>query len=346
MIKLESSNQKKYDFTLHIIFVFDMAASQIVLSSPKLYIRPFAVQSGIKALDLFEFENTEKIKMAQMELENAKYQVDRAFEQYNMADPKNRLVTSTLEERLNDRLVDLNHAKEKQADLKQSIKVLTDNEKKSILSLSSHFEAVWNHEKSDPVLKKRLIRLFIKEAIVTFDPDSSLLKFIIHWTGGTHTQLSVKTRRRKKGNKADVSLIELVKKLATRIDDAEIARVLNMNDLQTPKGYRWNKDRVINFRRAHKIKLTVKSKKNLFTSQECKKYLNVSRNALNTLVKTGLITTNQVIEFAPWEVHKGQLDSEPVQKALKNLKQTGFLFPGKNSTKQLSLPFTQKKKEE
>jgi hypothetical protein len=67
---------------------------------------------------------------------------------------------------------------------------------------------------------------------------------------------------------------------------------------------------------------------------------------LNTLVKAGLINTNQVIEFAPWEVHKKQLDSEPVQQALKNLKQTGFLFPDKNSSKQLSLPFTQKKKEE
>jgi DNA invertase Pin-like site-specific DNA recombinase len=309
-------------------------------------LEPFAVQSGIKALDLVESENTEKIKMAQMNLEDAKYQADRAIEQYDMADPKNRLVTSTLEDRLNVRLGELKDAKEKLDELKQSIKVLTDNEKKSILSLSSNFKAVWNHDKTDPVLKKRLIRLFIKETIVTYDPDSNLLNFVIHWNGGTHTNLSVKIRRRRKGSKTDLSLIELVKKLATRIDDAEIARVLNMNDLQTPKGYQWNKDRVINFRRAHKIKLSIKSKKDLFTSQGAKKYLNVSRNALNTLVKAGLITTNQVIEFAPWEVHKEQLDSEEVQQALKNLKQTGFLFPGKNSSKQLSLPFTQKKKEE
>jgi hypothetical protein len=97
-----------------------------------------------------------------------------------------------------------------------------------------------------------------------------LLNFVIHWNGGTHTNLSVKIRRRRKGSKTDLSLIELVKNLATRIDDAEIARVLNMNDLQTPKGYQWNKDRVINFRRAHKIKLSIKSKKDLFTSQGAK----------------------------------------------------------------------------
>jgi DNA invertase Pin-like site-specific DNA recombinase len=320
----------------------DKCFSDVILKA----LEPFAVQSGIKALDLVEFENTEKIKMAQMDLEDAKYQADRAIEQYDMADPKNRHVTSTLEDRLNVRLSELKDAKEKLDELKQSIKVLTDNEKKSILSLSSNFKAVWNHDKTDPVLKKRLIRLFIKETIVTYDPDSNLLNFVIHWNGDTHTQLSVKIRRRRKGSKTDLSLIELVKKLATRIDDAEIARVLNMNDLQTPKGYQWNKDRVINFRRAHKIKLSIKSKKDLFTSQGAKKYLNVSRNALNTLVKAGLINTNQVIEFAPWEVHKKQLDSEPVQQALKNLKQTGFLFPGKNSSKQLSLPFTQKKKEE
>ncbi|KPA10435.1 serine recombinase [Candidatus Magnetomorum sp. HK-1] len=111
-------------------------------------LKPFAVQAGIEALDLVESDNTQKIIMAQQEFQNARYQADRAFEQYNLADPKNRLVTSTLEERLNSRLFDLNHAREKLENLNQSIKVFTEDEKEMIFSLSKNFDSVWNHKKS------------------------------------------------------------------------------------------------------------------------------------------------------------------------------------------------------
>jgi len=303
---------------------------------------PFTVQAGINAIELIESENYAKLLMLQQEVENAKFYAERAFEQFDMADPKNRLVTSTLEDRLNSRLIDFNHAKEKLSDFNQYSKVLTDDDKKLILSLSNHFQFVWNHKKADPVLKKRLIRLFIKEIIVHFDKDDSLLNFVIHWNGGTHTRLAVKKRRMAHPKKTNISLIEMITKLAARIDDAEIARVLNMNDLKSTHGHPWNKDKVNNFRKTHRIKLQIENKENIFTAEMTKKYLNVSRNALNKLVKKGLLSTNQVIQFAPWEVKKEQLDSKEIQDALKNLQKTGFLFPKNHSNKQLSLPLNLK----
>ena len=305
-------------------------------------LKAYSIEAGKEALKLFGSENKVKIKIAEQEVENAQYQAERAFEQYDQADPKNRHVASTLEERLNSRLVDLNKAKEKLSNVKESIRILTDEEKDMIILLSKNFESVWNHEKSDPVLKKRLIRLFINEVIVAYDDTLKVLKLVIHWNGGSHTEVSVKHYKKKRNNKTDLSLIEMVKKLSRRIDDSEIARVLNMNDQKTPQGMDWTKDKVINFRRVHRIRLQIVKKENVLTLQQAKQYLEISNNGINSLVKAGLIKSNQVMPYAPWEVLKSELDSETVQNAVKNLKRSGVLFPQKKSKKQLSLPFDMK----
>jgi len=232
-----------------------------------------------------------------------------------------------LEKRLNARLADLNQARDKLSKLQQTEKVLTEAEKESILSLSRNFKGVWYHEKTDPVLKKQLLRLFIREIMVNHDVDASMLHLIIHWQGGVHTKLSIKKRKTPIGSKADESLIEKVKKLAMRIDDSEIARVLNMTGDKTPKGLRWNKDRVKQFRKHHHIKHHKKKNPDVFTAEKAAGYLGISRRALNKLVKIGLIEKNQVMSFAPWEIGREQLDSNQVRQAIENLRNTGRLFP-------------------
>ena len=301
-------------------------------------LEPAAIEAGFIAIETIESENSEKSAMAKLDLRNAEYQAQRAFEQYDHVDPKHRLVADTLEQRLNDRLADLNQARQKVSELEKARRTLTENEKQSILDLSRNFKKIWLHEKADPVLKKELLRHVIKEIMVTHDVDAGMLHFIIHWHGGSHTKASVKKRKTPIGNKTDKSLIENVKKLATRLEDAEIARVLNMSGETTPAGLRWNKDRVSNFRRRHRIKQQKKDTSNVLTAEKAAEYLGVSRRALDKLVKVGLIDTNQVMSFAPWEIPRSTLESVEVQNAVKNLRNTGRLFPRNGySKKQRSL---------
>jgi len=289
-------------------------------------LEPAALEAGFTAVERIESENNENIKMARLELQNAEYQAERAFEQFDLVDPKNRLVAASLEQRLNARLAEIKRAREKLSNLKQTERTLTEEEKESILCLSRDFKQVWHHEKTDPVLKKQLLRLFIQEIMVNHDVDKSMLHLIIHWQGGVHTKLSIKKRKTPIGSKADESLVEKVKKLAMRIDDSEVARVLNMSGEKTPKGLRWSKDRVKQFRKHHHIKCHKKKNPDAFTAEKAAKYLGISRRALNTLVKRGLIETNQVMSFAPWEIAREQLDSDQVRQAIKNLRNTGRLF--------------------
>ena len=303
--------------------LIDKTVSEEILTA----IEPVGVEAGFAALELANSENTEKIEMARLEVENAEYRAQRAFEQYDLADPKNRLVTNSLEKRLNESLVELENAREKFIEIKKTERQLTEREKESILELSRNFKQVWYHEKTNPVLKKQLIRMFIREIIVSHHADSNMLHFVIHWQGGIHTKLSVKRNRRLIRNKTDESLIEKVRKLAKRLNDSEIARVLNMSKELTPSGLRWSKDRVMEFRRRHHLKHHKLDKSNIFTSEKAAEYLGISRRALRQLIDKGLIEANQVMTFAPWEIKRKDLDSENVRKAIENLRQTNRMFP-------------------
>ncbi len=121
--------------------------------------------------------------------------------------------------------------------------------------------------------------------------------------------------------------MEKVRKLAGSIDDSEIARVLVMSGEETPAGLRRNKDRVTQFRRNHKIRLSKRDRSGIFTAEKAAEYLGISRRALIKLVRKGLVETNQVMSFAPWEIRQEQLDSEEVSEAMRNLRNTGQLFP-------------------
>ena len=76
-------------------------------------IEPAALQASIEACDLLNQRYQEKITYLQRELEAAQYEADRAFAQYNLVDPVNRLVASELERRWNEKLKALNEVKER-----------------------------------------------------------------------------------------------------------------------------------------------------------------------------------------------------------------------------------------
>ncbi|KPA08993.1 transposase [Candidatus Magnetomorum sp. HK-1] len=303
-------------------------------------LKPAAVESGIEAIKLSESKNQEQIKIAQLELENAKYQSQRAFDQYNQVDPNNRLVASTLESRFNDSLLKVKKAEERLLTLKKSIRKLTDEEKSYIHHLSQNFDEVWEHEKTEVVLKKQLLRLFIKEIIVKHDKKLNMLNLVIHWQGGVHTEVSLKKPVSKPGKKTGESLIEVVKKLSTRLDDGQIARVLNMNELFSAHGLRWNQDRVLNFRRTHHIKLTYQKDSNKLTSRQAIKYLGIGKSKFYKLVDSGIIKAHQIMPYAPHEIPIDELNSEKVQKAIKKLKSSEEITShSSNEKNQKELPF-------
>lgn len=281
---------------------------------------PLGIDAAKLALDRSRAEQKQVAEAAHLAVQAAQYEVDRAFEQFDLVDPKNRLVADSLEERLNLRLSDLQTAKEALASRLDAERPLSDDQCRHLDELARDFPSLWNHPDADVRLKKRLLRAAIHEIVVSHQPEKQRLEIVIHWQGGVHTRVYVKKRATPRGSKADPGLIETVRAL-TSLSDPDIARILNMKKTSTPRGLRWTKDRVKAFRRQHHIRLAIPADSdNFLTGQQAARRLGISRHGLEALFRVGLLHNNQTIDFAPWRIPLAEVDSEPVRQAVRAMK--------------------------
>jgi DNA invertase Pin-like site-specific DNA recombinase len=304
-------------------------------------VEPLAVEAAERAFAIEQQERERGVEQARLRAQAAQYAADRAFEQYDLADPKNRLVVDNLEKRLNEKLAEVRVAQE---ELERRLAVdppLSDEQREQLCALSRNFRRVWNHPDTATPLRKQLLRAAIHEVVARRDVGQ--LMFTVHWAGGTCTQLSVNKRATPVGFRTDPSLTELVRTLAESLGDGEIARILNMKKLMTPRDLRWTQDRVEAFRSVHRIKRTKQvNDPEALTGQQARDYLGIGYHGLTTLVRRGLIRTNQVTDFAPWRLSRVDLDSEPVQVFVKVLKATGRAPPEGESPEGQQLLFPEK----
>lgn len=87
------------------------------------------------------------------------------------------------------------------------------------------------------VLKKKIARTLIKEIMVELDDDTQQLHFIIHWHGGCHTRFEM--RKPLSGaivHKTALEDVVLIRKMAHRYRDDEIARVLSQTRTANRQG--------------------------------------------------------------------------------------------------------------
>jgi DNA invertase Pin-like site-specific DNA recombinase len=316
--------------------VIDQAVSQELCRA----VEPFALEAAILAAEQKEEERSQEIRNVTLQVEAAQYEADRAFEQFNLVDPKNRLVADTLENQWNDKLGALQEAKERLQAVEKGTVTLSEDQKKRLENLAGHFEQVWNHAEADPILKKRIVRAAIEEIIVVHQKEETRLEVTIHWKGGTHTRIYVKKRVTPVGRKADPDLVRTVGELAQTLGDGEIARILNMKRVETPTGLRWTKDRVRDFRHHHHLRSKAASswaQEETLGLKGAAQYLGISRRGLLKLVAMGAVSKNQVTDFAPCRIRREELDSEHVQKLVRILKATGRLPKGGCSKNQLTL---------
>lgn len=281
---------------------------------------PLGVQAAKLALDRRRVELDQATRTARLRLQDAQYEVDRAFEQFDLVDPKNRLVADSLEERLNLRLADLRDAKEALEQVLAAEQPITPEQRRLLDQMACDFPAVWNHPDADITIKKRLLRAAVHEIIVSHQPDHQRLQVVIHWQGGVHTCIHVEKRATPRGCKADPGLVETVRTLAS-LTDPEIARILNMKSLTTPRGLRWTRDRVRSFRAQHHIRYQPPDdQQDYVTGFQAAQILGVSRHGLEALFRIGVLHNEQTIDFAPWRIPRAELDSPQVREAVRAMK--------------------------
>ncbi|MCP5010148.1 MAG: recombinase family protein [Aestuariibacter sp.] len=302
---------------------------------------PLGIAASVAAIERLSDKQSDRHTALTRQLQQCEYEAQRAFDQYDQAEPANRLVTEVLEQRWNEKLEAVNRIKT-ELDTDDSVpQSLSPVEKEAVIELGKNFTTIWNDPSCSMVLKKKIARTLINEIIVDLDDETQQLHFIIHWHGGCHTAFAIpKPRSGAVQHKTALEDRELITKMARRYGDDEIARCLSKLGRRTGKGKRWTKSRVAYVRKRYAIPAPDKDKldPDILTLGQATKYCGVSDTALKRLIREELLAVEQVAPYAPLEIRRTDLDSEPVASIIKRLKATGKLtLEGDTLAKQQSL---------
>jgi hypothetical protein len=291
-------------------------------------ISPLGTEASLRALEELSAGDAAQRAALSSKLEQLEYEAKKAFEQYDAVDARNRLAASELERRWNEKLEEIEAVKQRLSSLDGKRYSLSPEEENRIRSMGDNFAAVWQSDHCPPTPKKMIFRTAIEEIIVRTDRDKRTLELIIHWKGGAHTQLAMDRPRSATETATPMEALEIIRRMAVRHGDDQIASVLNRLRYSTGKGKRWNQTRVATARRNHSIagQKRAMPDPDRVSLSEAARICGVSHHTIERLVEMGLLKREQATPRAPWEIRRADLDAEPIRSIVNRLLRTGKLI--------------------
>jgi len=296
----------------------DNAVNKVVLE----VVEPLAINASLNAIEELHKGIEEQRKLIELELENAEYEAERAYRQYNKTDPENRLVCRELEKKWNICLEDVEAIRGKLNALRAPLQPLSEEQKQELMRLSDDLPKLWNMPSTTNEMRKRIIRTVIKEIVCDIDKEKNLVVLDVHWEGGVHTNLQVKKNRPgERSNCTDKSIVELVAQLARQLPDKAIAPVLNKLKLKTGAGNTWTADRVKSLRSHNRLAAYSSGGKDaILTLEQAAEKLGVCAQSIRKLITQKLITAEQVVPYAPWAIPIQELEKDEVKTAARDIR--------------------------
>jgi len=225
----------------------------------------------------------------QEKLKRLEYQADLARRRYEHVDPANRLVAQTLETEWNQSLVELEAVRKAYQEQR-----ITPQELSSTLAqmreVIAHLRQYWYSDRLAQDEKKELLRCLIEQ--VFLQTQEKLIRAQIHWYGGAVSELDV-----PKYLFSAPSIYHRISELAHTLTDAEIALLLNQENVRTVKGKLWTARRVMDFRKSNQIPSTFVCKtqalrtgeRSYLTSAEVAKQLGVAQPTIQRWFRLGIL---------------------------------------------------------
>ena len=291
-------------------------------------ISPLGVNASLRALEELSAGDAAQRIALSSKLDQLEYEAKKAFEQYDAVDARNRLVASELERRWNEKLEEIETTKQRLASLNGKRYSLSAEEEARILAMGENFTEIWQSDRCPPALKKMIFRTVVEEIVAHTDAEKKTLQFTVHWKGGTHTQLTMERPRSATDCATSMEALEVIRRMAVRHGDDQIASVLNRLGYSTGKSKRWNQTRVATARRNHAItgQRRALPDPDRVSLNEAARICGVSSSTIARLAEAGLLKREQVTPRAPWGICRADLNSETVQSIIDKLLRTGKLI--------------------
>lgn len=287
-------------------------------------VQPGAIAAAIEAERNMASQRDQVQDALLRDLEAARYATERAFRQYDAADPENRLVTSELEARWNKALARVGEIEARIAKHRTVTPQPLPMSASQVTAVAGNLRTVWTAPTTDARLKKRIVRTLIHEVVADLDDGTSEIVLVIHWVGGVHTELRLPKRRRGQRNATPDDIVDAVRQLVLIANDDVIAGVLNRNGLTTGNGNRWTRERVTALRSYRKIPVfrpQVDGVEPWLNLSGAAKLLGITPKTLRLAAEADEIEGTHPLPQGPWIFSRSKLATSQARQILDRARQ-------------------------
>lgn len=281
-----------------------------------------AVEAALDAAEHLQQQRAAERRALAHEAEQARYEARLAARRYEAVDPDNRLVAAELEARWNEAL---QHVRDLEARVQALDRRVADAplpDRAVLLSLAQDLPTLWAAPTTDMRLKQRILRTVVQEIVADVDDVQREIVLVLHWAGGRHSELRVKRNGLGKHRHCtSLEAIEVMRRMAGRFPDEQIATTLNRLNLRTGNGNTWTEGRIRSARQYHSLPACDRhGQATVVTLEAAAQILDVSPTTVRRLIEQQVLPATQVVPCAPWEIAREALDAEPVRQAIKTIK--------------------------
>jgi excisionase family DNA binding protein len=278
-------------------------------------VEPMAIEAALEAERRYMENQVERQRMAELELQQARYEASLAERRYAACDPDNRLIAAQLEKSWEAALqrVAACEARLEAVRMPDPTAVAPD-----FAGLADDLETAWNAPGVSMRARQRLLRALVTDIIADVDEAAREVILTIHWRGGQHSQLRVrKPQSGEHGCRTPQAALAVMRSMASRWSDEDIAASLNRMGMPTGQGKTWTALRVSSVRRVNGIHAYRSAEKNgeWLTMSEAASKLGVTHHRIRRLIKDRVLPAEQVVPGAPYQIRACDLEDQRVTAA-------------------------------
>jgi excisionase family DNA binding protein len=196
---------------------------------------PEQVALALAAADEVAGRHQRASRAAELAVERARYDADRAERAFSQVEPENRLVARSLEARWEARLTALAEAGQALQDAHDALPPLPG--RADLEKLAADLPGLWHAPETSSKDRKRLLRTLIADVTVLPEPDQAKAGIGIRWHTGATDELRVaRAIHTGTARRSPSPAVEMVRQLGPVTPAAELARQLNAAGMVTGNG--------------------------------------------------------------------------------------------------------------
>ena len=279
-------------------------------------VEPMAIEAAMLAERRHMESQVEQQRILELDLQQARYEASLAERRYAACDPDNRLIAATLEKSWE---ATLRRVQECELGLNAARAPIATLTKPDFAGIAEDLVAAWKTSSVTMRTRQQLLRTLVNEITTDVDEAAREIVLTIHWKGGQHSELRL---RKPRTGEHDCSTpddaLAVIRSMASRWSDEDIAATLNRMRLPTGQGKTWTAHRVGSIRRVRGIHAYRSADKDgtWLTMREAAQQCGVTSHRIRRLIETGVLPAEQVVPRAPYQILAKDLQNEGVVLAM------------------------------